>query len=106
MAFLVKVGVNNSLNILPLQTYKKYFALFPFSFPNWVQEQETRVVHASDLKMLLKGTWSGGMLVLIPGRLELENGQSGKPWFEDHNIEQSSSARQTANDDDNLFLGL
>ena len=64
------------------------------------------IVHASDLQMLLRGFWSGEMLVLIPGRLELENGQSGKPWFEDHNIEQSSSARQTANDDDNLFLGL
>ena len=33
----------------------------------------------------------------------LENGQSGKPWFEDHNIEQSSSIWQTANDDDGFM---
>ena len=50
--------------------------------------------------MLLRGTWSGGILVLILGRLQLENGQFGKPWFQDQNIEQSSSARRTANDDD------
>ena len=68
--------------------------------PNWVQEQETRAVHASDLKMLLRETWSVETLVLILGRLELENGRSGGPWFEDLNIEQSSSARRTANDDD------
>ena len=84
-----------------------------FYIPNWVQEQETRVVHALDLKMLLRGTWNGGTLVLILGRLELENGRSGGPWFEDHNIEQSSLAWHTANDDDDddddcnsLYAGL
>ena len=44
------------------------------------------------------------MLVLILGRLKLENDQSGKPWLEDHSIEQSSSARRTANDDELLVL--
>ena len=65
---------------------------------------KNQAVYASDLNMLLRETWSGGILVLILSRLELENGQSGKPWFEDQSIEQSSSARRTANDDDDLII--
>ena len=37
---------------------------------------------------------------MILGKLEVENDQSGKVWFADQNIKQSSPARQTANDDD------
>ena len=39
------------------------------------------------------------------GKLELEIDQFEKPWFGDQNIEQSSSARRAANDDDYYIAG-